>query len=380
MTTVTSVFSTWGTPISWAIAVTTSHDLTAAAISPPAPPEPRLSVVIVAYNEAESLQAGLPRLLPELGSNDEVIVANNASTDGTADVVRGISSSTIVVERASNDGFPAAANDGVAAASGDLILLLNPDTVVAPGFRDRIVRPWREGRFDAWMGLVTMERGSLINTSGGIVHFTGLAWAGQVGRPADEAPPEPREVPFVSGACLAIPRATWERIGAMPGDNFLYFDDVDISLRIRLQGGRVGIEPAARADHRYEFSKGLRKWRMLEKNRWATMIRCYPGPLLALLAPALVVTEVAMIAIAFHGGWGPQKLQAMGDVARRLPSLLSERREVQAQRAISSSAFAQSLTPDLDSPYLGRVGRSRIVRALLRAYWALVLAALRATD
>jgi hypothetical protein len=117
---------------------------------------------------------------------------------------------------------------------------------------------------------------------------------------------------------------------------------------------------------------------MLERNRWATIVRCYPGPLLALLAPALVAAELAVLAAAAAGGWLPQKLGAMADTARALPRLLRERTQVQAGSAVSAAEFAASLTPELDSAFLGGAARLPGLQPALRVYWRLVLAALRA--
>jgi hypothetical protein len=126
-------------------------------------------------------------------------------------------------------------------------------------------------------------------------------------------------------------------------------------------------------DHDYEFAKGPAKWRLLERNRWATIIRCYPWPLLALVAPALAATELALLAVAARGGWLPQKLVAVGETLRALPRLLRERRAIQTTRTISAAKFATWLTPDLDSPFLGRVGQWALLRYGLRAYWRLVV-------
>jgi hypothetical protein len=114
------------------------------------------------------------------------------------------------------------------------------------------------------------------------------------------------------------------------------------------------------------------KWRLLERNRWATLIRTYPGPLLILVLPALLATELVMPLIAARGGWLREKLWANADVLRRLPRLLRERREIQRARTISAAAFADHLAADLDSPLFGAVGRSRLLRAGMSAYWALV--------
>ena len=338
----------------------------------------RISVVIVTTNERDAIERSLPALKPELRPGDELIISDNASTDGTLERVRELVPDVRIVQNGGNHGFMAGVNAGAAVATGDILVLLNPDAAVAPGFADAIRAPLEEGRdWDAWQALVTMDDGERINTSGGIVHFTGISWAGQLGEPVAAAERAAREPEFGSGACLAIRMPVWRELDGFPEHFFLYFDDVDFTMRIRLRGGQVGFEPRARVDHQYTFTKGPLKWRMLERNRWATIVRCYPTPLLLLLLPALLATEAAILGAAIAGGWAPQKLRSWGLVARALPSLLRERREIQATRTISAGEFAEWLSPELTSEFLGRAGRSRLVNASLRAYWRAVRALLR---
>jgi GT2 family glycosyltransferase len=274
-----------------------------------------------------------------------------------------------VIESGANLGYGAGNNLGAREARGELLLFLNPDAEPAPGFRDAIERPLADERgWAAWQGLVTAEGGRVVNTRGGIVHFTCIAWAGGAGEDVDEVT-TPAEPGFVSGACLAIPRATFEEVGGFAEDYFLYQEDVDLSLRLRLRGGRLGVEPDARVDHAYEFEKGATKWRRLERNRWATIIRTYPAPLLVVVMPALLATELALVPASLAGGWLPQKLASWADVLRALPGLVRARRRIQAGAAIGAGQFASALTADLDSSYLGSAGRSRVLRSALRAYW-----------
>src|SRR5262249_43278218 len=148
------------------------------------------------------------------------------------------------------------------------------------GFGEAIRRPLVDDRgWSAWQALVADRQGTRINSAGNPVHFTGIVWAGSHGRPIEDAP-GPSEVPVLSGACLPIPRQTWHAIGGFPERFFLYHEDVDLSLRLRLAGGRLGIEPAAKVDHNYEFGSTQHKWRWLERNRWAFLIRIYPKRLL----------------------------------------------------------------------------------------------------
>jgi GT2 family glycosyltransferase len=338
---------------------------------------PTLSVLIVAYDSRDDLTKTLPALLPELGDGDELIVVDNKPGDGSVEVVRELAPAARIVRPGGNTGFAGGCNAGAEEASGDLLVVLNPDAAPRPGFGEAIRRPWAEGReWGAWQALVADGDGARINSAGNPVHFTGIVWAGGHGRPLAEALMA-GEVPAASGACLAVPMARWREAGGFPAEFFMYHEDVDLSVRLRSAGHPVGIEPAAVVNHDYEFAASEDKWRWLERNRLAFLVRTYPGALLALLAPALIATELALLPVAAAGGWGRQKLRANLEFLRWLPRLLRERRQVQAQRVISAAEFASHLTPDLDSELISPLVRSWPARALLRGYWRLVRLLLR---
>src|SRR3954469_10696695 len=218
----------------------------------------KASFVIVTWNSRAALEHALPPLLEQIADGDEVIVVDNASSDGTAALVRERWPACRVIESGANLGFAAGCNRGAADARGDLLVFINPDAAPAPAFRtalEDVPADW-----DAWMPLVTMAGDDLVNTSGGVVHFTGISWAGEAGTPVSSMASAPTEVGFVSGACFAIRRPVWDRHGGFPEEFFMYCEDLDLSLRIRLAGGRIGMTPAARVDHDYEFTKRPEKW------------------------------------------------------------------------------------------------------------------------
>jgi GT2 family glycosyltransferase len=329
----------------------------------------QLSIVIVCYGE------DLSRLLAEVGAQraegDEVIVVDNKASAGGTEGVRGHPEVDRVVDSPGNLGFPPAVNLGARAATRDVLLLLNPDAIPAPGCFEALRRP--PASYVAWMGVVTLPGGERVNTAGGESHYLGFSWVGGLDEPVSDLPHDPYHAGFISGACLAVRLDVWREMGGFPDHFFLYFDDVDLSHRLRLAGRDFGVVPAARVEHDYVFDKGNRKWRNLERNRWATVIRTYPSALLLLVLPALVLAEVGLLGVAVMGGWASAKLQSWLDVLRWLPRAWAERREVQETSAISAREFAAALTPRLSSPLFGAVGRSGFVDAALRAYWWLVV-------
>jgi GT2 family glycosyltransferase len=338
---------------------------------------PSVSVLIVAWNSSAELRRTLPPLLAELREGDELIVVDNDSPDDSAAVARELAPRAKIVTMGRNRGFAGGANVGSSSATGDLLVILNPDAMPLPGWGEAIRRPWLAGRgWSAWQGLVAGEDGARINSAGNPVHFTGIVWAGLHDQPLAAAPGS-GEVTAASGACLAVPLAVWRRLGGFAERFFMYHEDVDLSLRLRLAGETVGIEPGAVVAHDYEFTASAgNKWRWLERNRLATLVRVYPGALLALLAPALLATEAALLLASVAGGWGGQKLRADAEALVWLPRLLRERRAIQRGRAVSAGEFAATLTPDLDSPFIPAAARSAPAKLLLRGYWRLVRALL----
>lgn len=336
-----------------------------------------LSTIVVAHDSLAELRRALPPLVAQLSEQDELIIVDNVSADGLRTELPRLAPSARLIQLEENVGFAGGVNRGAAEASGDLLVLLNPDAVVQPGWSEAIRDPWG-GNLAAWMALVLLEGADAINTSGGVLHFTGFGWAGQMGQPATAAPGAPTEVGFLSGACLAIPRVAWEAAGGFAEHFFMYCEDVDLSLKLRLTGGTLAVVPDARVTHQYEFSKGGRKWRLLERNRWATMVRTYPAGLLVAVAPALLAAELAVWAMALRDGWWRMKALATLDVVRALPQLRRERREIQASRQVSVATFAAAMTAELSSPYFGAVGRQPLIRCALSQYWRVVLALVRA--
>ncbi|HEX2084896.1 MAG TPA: glycosyltransferase family 2 protein [Solirubrobacteraceae bacterium] len=338
-----------------------------------------VATVIVAHDSAGDLPRTLAALRAQLRDGDEVVVVDNASSDGSADVARdALGGAGAVVETGANLGFAAGCHVGVRATGAPLVLLLNPDCEPAAGCLDalRTVAGERPG-WGAWQALVTLPGGERVNTAGNLVHYLGFGWAGRLDEPVASVPNDPHEVGFVSGAALTIRRSAWEETGGFDARYFMYGEDLDLSLRLRLAGHGLGVVPGARVAHEYEFTKGDYKWFYLERNRWWTVLGAYPAGLLALLVPALLAFELVLLLASARGGWLRAKLRAQAAVAREVPRILARRRAIQRTRRVSAREFADGFVASLDSPHLA-MGRAIPGAELLQAlYWRLVLALLR---
>jgi GT2 family glycosyltransferase len=327
-----------------------------------------LAVVVVTHNSADSLPVLLRELGQQLRPDEELVVVDNASSDGTAAVARAQGPVVRVIEGHGNVGFGAGCHIGARATAAPLLFFVNPDCRLAPGCLERLRAAATEWpQWGAWQAAVMLPDG-LINTDGGVVHYIGIGWAGDCGRPAEVMSSQEREVGFPSGAALVIRRSVWEQLGGFDPSYFLYSEDLDLGLRLWLAGSAVGVVPQARVIHSYEFDKGPQKWFWLERNRWRTLLSVYPLSLLLVLAPVLIATEVVLLLVAAREGWLTSKLRAQLAVLRSLPEISQRRRSVQATRRVDAVVFSSHLSSSLDSEYLSLATQSWAV-ALQAAYW-----------
>ena len=213
---------------------------------------PRCSVVIPTFNGLGLLRQCLDSLgeSTDLGGV-EVVVVDNGSTDGTAACVRRHATGARVVVRPSNEGFARACNRGADAAAAELLLFLNNDTILRPGWLEPLL-----GEMAAHpdVGIV----GSRLLYADGTVQHAGVAFSRPLGVPyhfARGAPPDHplvcrrRELKAVTGACLLIRRSLFEDVGGFDTDYVNGFEDVDLCLKVRRRGQKVVYQPRSTLTH-----------------------------------------------------------------------------------------------------------------------------------
>jgi GT2 family glycosyltransferase len=275
-----------------------------------------------------------------------------------------------------NLGFAAGNNLGARQATGDALVFLNPDTVVAPGALDQLVRPLE----DPAIGIVTarlrlLDRPELLNSAGNEVHVTGIAWAGLYGEPA-ELVTELRDVAFPTGAAMAIRRELFEQLGGFTEELFMYQEDLVLGWRVRLRGLRVVVSPGADVYHDYEFGRNPAKQYLLERNRLVFVLSSYSPRLLLLLSPVLASTELAMLGLALREGWARDKLAGWGWLLRHAGWVRRQRRETQRLRRVRDRELARYLSPVVAPGMIPVPSPVRAINPLVAKYWEVVKKAL----
>lgn len=222
----------------------------------------RVDVVVVSYESRSLVLAALDSLAADGGLPLDVVVVDNASTDGTVASVRERHPRARIVANAENRGFSAACNAGWRSGRARHVLFLNPDAEVLPGALAALAERL-DGRADVGIaGPRTLNEDGTVQVSTGedltlaserrqrrLV--TGVrARDRRALAEADARHSREHEPGWVSGACLMARRAALEAVGGFDEGFFLYEEDADLCRRVRAAGYRVLFTPAAVVRHK----------------------------------------------------------------------------------------------------------------------------------
>jgi N-acetylglucosaminyl-diphospho-decaprenol L-rhamnosyltransferase len=235
----------------------------------------------------------LPRTLQSLRGQTErldVVVVDNGSTDGSVEAVRADFPEVTLLELGENLGFGPALNRAVAAHPADAIALLNSDVECEPGLCEALLAGLGEG-VDMVAGVLLQEREpGLIDSAGIVADHTLMGFDYLHGEPVAAARDAPAPLGPTGGAALYTLRA-WEAVGGFDPRIFLYYEDLDLALRIAAGGGRCRLASEARALHAYSPGLGAASGAKYARTGWSRgyMLRRYgvmrdPTPALRALA------------------------------------------------------------------------------------------------
>jgi N-acetylglucosaminyl-diphospho-decaprenol L-rhamnosyltransferase len=227
-----------------------------------------VTIVVVSYNSRLHLPACLSSVSDQEATEVEVIVVDNASTDGSPALVTSLFPSGRVVVNRENRGFAAAVNQGIALASGEFVLLLNPDAVLLPGTLLRLVEflEMRQGTAAVgprqWVDADLTWQWSVVPCPPDLaLLLAGLPWIRRLGlerhrlsahwalNRAIWRDEQPRNTRYLSGACLLLRRAALEEVGGLDEGYFLFLEDVDLCERLRAVGWLLYALPTAGVVH-----------------------------------------------------------------------------------------------------------------------------------
>lgn len=186
-----------------------------------------------------------------------------------------------------------------------------------------------------------------VNTSGNAFHYLGFGYCNDYQKKLSELNlPAVYDVPYASGAALMVRASVIKELGAWDNDFFMYHEDLEWSLRLRIRDYRVVCVRDSIFYHKYEFSKSITKYFWMERNRYGVLLMFYKWPTLLLILPLLIPLELGLWVFALKGGWVSERVKVLKYWVK--PSSwkmwLAKRKITQAMRQISDREILSSCT------------------------------------
>lgn len=310
---------------------------------------PALSVVIVAYNSAESLPACVKALAGQSFTDFELLIVNNASPQGEAQGAAKGHAFARVIEAGANLGFAAGVNLGARAARGRWLVLLNPDAYPDPDWLEQLTAAAaRHPKVCAFTSRQVMAHDrTLLDGLGDVMSGPAIPYRGGYLNPDLGDAPE-GEVFSPCGAAMMVDLALFRAMGGLEERFFCYCEDVDFGYRLQLAGEPTLLVPAAVVAHEGSATSGGPKSDFAVfhgvRNRFWVLIQDTPGLLLPLVLPlhllafgliSLRPQNRALLGVTWRGFRAA--LAGLGPVWRR-------RREIQRGRKASALEVARAMT------------------------------------
>jgi GT2 family glycosyltransferase len=307
-------------------------------------PTPRPTVAVVTWQGANLLPACLDSLRAQTRPAD-VLVVDNASTDGTADLLRRDYPEVRVLRLPRNTGFAGGFQAALDATSSRYLALLNNDAEADPEWLARLtdhLDAHPEAAAVTSRMLLAGPGPAALNNTGVVLLPAGYGADRGLGEPPDHYP-EPGEVFGFSGGAALLRADAVRAVGGVPVPYFLYYEDTDVSWRLRTAGWTIRYEPAAVVHHRHAASSDVRSPLFAfhnERNRLLLLVRCAPvglalrawGRFLLTTASLAMRQVLTRRAAPEHNLRVALRLRVLGSAIRHLPWALRTRRAPATRR------------------------------------------------
>lgn len=291
---------------------------------------PLASVIVLNYNGKHFLETCLTSLQKQTYPNLEVILVDNASTDGSIEYVKEHFATIEVIENKKNQGFAKGNNIGVEVAKGEYVLTLNNDTRADPSWVEELVKT-AESDFSIGMcasKMLFMDRSDTINSAGINISRSGACWDRGLYAPSSSYT-EPDEVFGPCAGAALYRRKMLDEVGLFDEDFFIYMEDVDLAFRGRLAGWRCVYVPSAIVYHHHGGFGGIDSdFTIYYGNRnivW-NAFKNFPTGILITSLPWIVGRNLVVIPYYTVRGHGKVIIKSKIDAVKGLPKILKKRK------------------------------------------------------
>lgn len=348
--------------------------------------KPKIAVIYLCWNNQPYLSDVVDALAKQTYPKDRTLVymVPNGSPDNVASEIREKVlprsevdlPKIILLDDGVNRGFAGGNNVAVRQALDlecDYVFLHNGDLKLGPEALEKLVDlAESNNKIGSVQSLVLYwDDAQKINVTGGVFHIAGYAYARENLLPLSEMKRENgEEIAYCSGAAVLYRASALQKVGLMEEGFFMYHEDVELGLRLRMAGYINVLCTESRVFHDYAFSRNPKKFAWMELYRWVVVLAYYKILTLIFLFPLLIVIECGTWLMALTGGWVKAKLWQYGELfkPRTWRLLFIMRRRAQRLRVISDRAFLNFVVGDINSQETSSFVMDRIANPVISAF------------
>lgn len=287
---------------------------------------------------------------------------------------------TIILEQEKNLGFSGGNNLGMKWAvenNCQYVFLHNADGYLHPGAIENMVAAMAgDEKIGQLQPLILLHpEKNLINSSGNALHYLFIGYTRDFRKDQsviDQS--KVKEVGYVSGAATMIRTDLINKYGVWSHEFFMYHEDTEYSLRLRLLGYKLAIAPAAIFYHQYEFTKSTAKYYWIERNRHALQLIFLKWPTFFLLLPMEIIYNFGLIILSLFQGWLNELIKVYWYwlQPKNWRIWLVKRSGLQKMRTISDRELMSHMVARVDAERLGAKHFSAFANAIFTFYFKLL--------
>ncbi|MFA5184246.1 MAG: glycosyltransferase family 2 protein [Patescibacteria group bacterium] len=278
---------------------------------------------------------------------------------------------------ANNLGFHQAILDGC-----EYLVTVNMDTEMCPDWLSGLARALEENPTAAIAQSKILlypkdpagNEPLRINSLGNIIHFLGFGFTDGYGELDREISGYPEIKGYASGCSFIIRAAAFQKVGAYDEEYYMYHDDLELSLKVKLAGYKIILAPQSVVFHKYEFSRSVGMVYYMERNRYLAILSFYPPYLLFFIGLPWLLMDLGMAAYSLVNHWFKAELKIYGYFFRfsTYARIIAARRKIRNLSVIPFATLARDFAGRIEFQEIANPLLKYLVNPAFNLYWQII--------
>jgi len=305
---------------------------------------PLISILVLNCNGKHLLKPCLESIFEQNFTDYELVVVDNNSNDGSTEYIKENFPNITLIENPENFGFAGGNNAGIKACNGEWIFFLNNDAILEKSCLEFLAKHIETKQLIYMPLMLKADSPEFVDSAGDMLYPWGYAYR------YDNVPAskflESKEIALACCGAAMFNRELIEKLNGFDEDFFLYYEDVDLSLRARHLGAKIWLVPQAKVFHKGSATVGKKtssRLYYIERNRFFAKLKNFPLSTLIKYAPISFICSVFSFILWTKRGFLGTWIKSRIDMLKGMPKMLKKRKIIFAESKINTDEFEKWL-------------------------------------